>query len=211
MKLGIIGANGRLGTKVVRKALDRGYQVRSFILEGEGTDKREELIRKSLFDLTKDDLKDLDIVISTFGGGFHADPIINKQAYEQYAKLSAVSGLRIIAIAGAGTLYCGHSHSRREYENMDPAKPLYGISSNICAGIASIRDRTDIHWTAVCPSQKFDFEGAKHGYSIGLDEELLYNSQGESYLSYEDMAEALLDLCDREDLDRKVVTVLSNI
>ncbi len=212
MKIGIIGANGRLGSKVVKKALDRGNSVRSFIVMGEGSDEREELVMKSLFDLDVKDLEGLDIVISTFGGGFHADPMINKKAYEKYAELAEKSGLRFIVIAGAGTLYPNKKHDKREYENMDPATPLYAISKNICAGVDMIRNRKDIHWTAVSPSQQFDFEGIEHaGYIIGTDEELLFNSKGESYLTYEDMANALLDMCESNELDHKVVTVLSDI
>ena len=124
MKIGVIGANGRLGTKVVKEALNRGYDVRSFILTGEGTDSREELIYRSLFDLTKEDLEGLDCVISTFGGGFHADPVINKEAFEKYAQLSEDSGLHFTVIGGAGTLYPDKTHTKHEYENMDPEKPL---------------------------------------------------------------------------------------
>lgn len=212
MKIGVIGANGRLGTKVVREALNRGYEVRSFIVTGEGADPREELIVKSLFDLDKENLKGLDCVISTFGGGFHADPVINKHAFEKYAQLSEDSGLHFTVIGGAGTLYPDHSHTKHEYENMDPQKPLYGISKNICEGVEELKKAGSGHWTVVSPSQKFDFEGERHAsYRIGKDQELLYNSNGESYLTYEDMAKCLVDICNDPSYEREILTVLSEI
>ena len=212
MKIAVIGANGKLGTKTVKEALSRGYEVRSFILNGEGSDEREELVVRSLFDLNKEDLEGIDCVISTFGGGFHADPRINKEAFEKYAKLIEESGLRFTVIGGAGTLYTDESHTKHEYENMNPEKPLYGISKNICEGIQLLKGSDLEKWTVVCPSQKFDFEGQRHeSYRIGYEEELLHNSNGESYLTYEDMAKALVDICNDDSFNGKVITVLSQI
>lgn len=69
MKIAVIGASGTLGSIVTKQALDRGIAVKGFIRSGEVPDTRAEIVRKNLFDLTKGDLADCDVMISTYGSG----------------------------------------------------------------------------------------------------------------------------------------------
>ena len=48
-------------------------------------------------------------------------------------------------------------------------------------------------WTFISPSAEFDFEGKRTGtYTLGKDQ-LLFNSKGNSYISYADFAIAIVD------------------
>lgn len=50
-----------------------------------------------------------------------------------------------------------------------------------------------ITWTFISPSAEFDFEGKRTGtYTLGKDQ-LLFNSKGNSYISYADFAIAIVD------------------
>ena len=53
MKIGIIGANGRLGTKITKQALERGFEVKGIIYDGEVPFEKVEPLHKSVFDLSK--------------------------------------------------------------------------------------------------------------------------------------------------------------
>lgn len=77
MKIAVVGANGNLGTRVTKQALDRGFLVKGFIYDGESPDARAEIVKKSLFDMTKEDIEDCDVMISAYGSGFKADPALN--------------------------------------------------------------------------------------------------------------------------------------
>lgn len=208
MKLVVIGANGNLGSRVVKQALNRGHEVKSIAYMSNGNCEGTEVIDKNLFDMTQEDLGEAQVVISAFGGGFKADPVINKQAYEKYIELLDGTDKKIIAIAGAGSLYTDSTHSMREYEVPGYSATLAGISKNIRLGVDKIKERTDLNWTVVCPSRKFDLEGPHtNNYIVGTDEEIIYNEDGNSYVTYEDLATAMLDIAEKDLYNKQVVTI----
>ena len=53
MKIGVIGAGGRLGGKLAAEALDRGHRVTAVVRQTPCGDSRAEILRKSLFELTR--------------------------------------------------------------------------------------------------------------------------------------------------------------
>lgn len=77
MNIAVIGANGNLGKSVVEMAVKQGLNVKAFDYVG-----GDSIIQKSLFDLTKEDLKDVDVVISAYGSGLKSDPTLNRKAFE---------------------------------------------------------------------------------------------------------------------------------
>lgn len=206
MKIAIIGANGNLGKKVTCQALKRGYKVKAFVFGGETPYQVTEVIQKSLFDMNQDDIKDVDIVISTFGSGFKADPIINYEAYIKYIDLLSHTDKKLIVIAGAGCLYTDHTHTMYEYEAPHHPQKLHGISVNNLKGIEAL-SKSDFEWCAVSPSRFFDLEGPYTGdYIVGDQEEIITNNDGESYLTYEDMACAIMDIVDTGKYAKKNLT-----
>lgn len=66
MKIAVICANGKAGKLIVKEALDRNIDVTA-VVRGENKSAATKVIKKDLFDLTADDLKDFDIVIDAFG------------------------------------------------------------------------------------------------------------------------------------------------
>ena len=66
MKIAVIGANGNLGSRVTRQALERGMTVKGFVYAGNVEDERVEVVNKSLFDVTKEDISDCDVMISAY-------------------------------------------------------------------------------------------------------------------------------------------------
>ncbi|MDU1054407.1 NAD(P)H-binding protein [Clostridium baratii] len=208
MKLAVIGANGNLGSRVVKQALDRGHEVKSIVYMCKTDCDGHEVIEKNLFDLTQEDLGESEVIISAFGGGFKADPVINKQAYEKYIELLNGTNKKIIAIAGAGSLYTDASHNMREYEVPGYSNTLSGISRNIRLGVDKIKERKDLNWTVVCPSRKFDLEGPfTNKYMVGTNEEIIFNEDGDSYVTYEDLASAMLDIAENGLYNNQVITI----
>lgn len=209
MKIGIIGANGNLGKKITKEALNRGHQVTAFIYKGEL-----ELdcvkIEKNLFDMVNDDVKDLDVVISAFGGGISAkiDASINKKAFEKYIELLDNTSIKLIVTAGAGSLYTDETHTLYEYEANHHPEKLKETSKNIKLGVDELKKTTHLDWTAVCPSRQFDLNGPlTKKYLIGEKEEIIYNEDGKSYLTYEDMAQAMLDIAQERTYSKQVITI----
>ena len=67
MKLAVVCANGRVGRLVVKEAIERGFDVTAFIREDENKTVATNVIKKDLFDLSKEDLKGFDAVVDAFG------------------------------------------------------------------------------------------------------------------------------------------------
>lgn len=210
MKAAVIGANGNLGTRVTKQALDRGFAVKGFIYDGETPDERAEVVKKSLFDVTAEDLADCEVLFSAYGSGFHADPALNHQAFLKYIELCAGTDRHLISIGGAGSLFTDESHTTYCYETPEHPDFLREISKNIKLGIDELKKTTDVKWTVVCPSSFFDPEGPLTGnYEIGTEGHLLFNAAGESRVTYSDLAQAMVDIAEAGTYIGQQVTVLT--
>lgn len=208
MKIAVIGANGNLGSRVTRQALDRGLEVKGFLYDGETPDERMEAVKKSLFDITKEDIADCDVMISAYGSGFQADPALNHQAFLKYITLNAGEKRHVIAIGGAGSLFTDASHTTYCYETPEHPEFLREISKNIKLGIDELKKTENVNWTVVCPSSFFDPEGPHTGnYQIGTRGHLVFNEEGRSYVTYEDLAQAMLDIAEQGNYNRMQITV----
>lgn len=208
MKVAIIGANGNLGTRVTKQALDRGFQVKGFIYDGETPDERIEIVKKSMFYITKEDIADCDVMISAYGSGFKADPKLNHQAFLKYIELNDKTDRHLIAIAGAGSLFTDEKHKTYCYEVPDYPDFMRGISENIKLGIDELKKTSEMNWTAVCPSSFFDPEGKLTGnYEIGTEGHLIFTYEGISYVTYNDLAMAMLDIAEQNTYNKMQITV----
>ncbi|UTY39080.1 hypothetical protein NMU03_16120 [Allocoprobacillus halotolerans] len=66
MKIAVVCANGKAGKLIVKEAVERGIDVTA-IAKGKNESNAPHYIEKDLFDLTKEDLQDFDVVIDAFG------------------------------------------------------------------------------------------------------------------------------------------------
>ena len=208
MKIAILGANGHLGSRVTKQALDRGYEVKAFVYQGQCQDPRADVEEVNLFDLTKEQMKDVDVLLSCFGGGFKADPIINQKAFEKYINLLSEGNKKLITIAGAGSLYTDASHQQFEYESENHPEKLRGISKYIRSGVDELQKDKSFPWIVVCPSRHFDLSGPFTGeYIIGSQEEIIFNEKGQRYVSYDDLAKAMVDLIENHTYHHQIITI----
>lgn len=208
MKIAVIGANGNLGSRVTKQALDRGFEVKGFIYAGETPDERATIIQKSLFDITREDLEDCDVMISAYGSGFQADPVLNHQAFLKYIELNEGIERHLITIGGAGSLFTDETHATYCYETPEHPDFLRDISKNIKLGIDELKKTMNVNWTVVCPSSFFDPDGVHTGnYQVGTEGHLIYNEKGESIVSYDDLAQAMIDIAEDNSYNKMQITV----
>lgn len=210
MKIAVIGAKGNLGSRVVRQALERGMEVKGFVRSGTIEEESVEVVKKSLFDITREDLADCDVMISAYGSGFDVDPTLNYKAFLKYIELNKGTSRHLIAIGGAGSLFTDSTHTTYCYETPEHPDFLREISKNIKLGIDELKKTSDVNWTVVCPSSFFDSEGALTGnYEVGTEEQIIFNEAGESRVTYEDLAMAMLDIAEADNYNQKLITVLT--
>ena len=210
MKIGVIGAGGRLGGKIVSEALDRGMEVTAIIHRTPCRDSRAEVVQRDLFDLTRADIARYDVLYSAFGSGFAADPAVNRQAIGHLADIAAGTGVHVIMIGGAGCLYADEGETACVYELPEHPAFLKGISWNLVQGYEQLCRTGDLDWTFVCPSKLLDPDGPRTGdYLTRSDRHILVNEDGNSYVSYDDLAVAMVDFGRDGRFKRQPVTVAS--
>ncbi|GGP14921.1 NAD(P)-dependent oxidoreductase [Oceanobacillus neutriphilus] len=193
MKIGVIGASGRAGNLILKEAVNRGHQVTAIVRnKSKLKDTNVAVIEKNILDLKQDDMKQLDVVVNAFGA-----PLGEEQIHVDagHALIEALKGTdtRAIIVGGAGGLYVDDSKTTKVVDTL--SIPEFGkpTSRGQIRNLQELQETTGINWTFISPALVFDAEGKRTGaYKVGKDQ-LLFNSKGESYISYADYAIAILD------------------
>lgn len=103
MNILVIGANGRVGSLVVKEALSRGLQVTGLVRKNNL--QIENYIEKDALDLTSEDLKNFDVVVDAVGG-WNKQTIPNiTNAMIHLANIMQNLNTRLIVVGGAGSLF----------------------------------------------------------------------------------------------------------
>lgn len=208
MKIGIVGANGKQGSMLAAEAKKRGHFVVAFVRNSKNTpDCVDKTVERDLLSLTAQDVEELDVLISAVGFGFNSDPTLNRKGIDRLIEIGIESGVRIMVVGGAGSLYADATHTKRIYEGDGYPDFLYGISKNMLLGYEDMKNSELKSWCYVCPSLEFEYERAKTGeYKIGSDE-VIYNSDGKSVIGYADYASAMIDEAENRAHDKMMITV----
>ncbi|WP_300754074.1 NAD(P)-dependent oxidoreductase [uncultured Brachyspira sp.] len=192
MKIAIIAANGKAGKLIINEALERGLNVTAIVRDKTKINNSKiKVIEKDLFDLTKDDLKEFDTVVSAFGVWEEKELDKHSSAMEHLCNILANTNIRLMVVGGAGSLYIDRDKKLMDSKTFpDIFKPL---AKSMSKSFDILKNKKDVLWTYVSPSADFQSDGVKTGeYNIG-NNELLFNSKGESSISYADYAIAFAD------------------
>ncbi len=198
-KIALFGANGTIGSRVLREALDRGHQVTAVVRDpAKITETHDQLT------VVTGDVLDpasvaavaagQDVLISAVGGG---DGPGHLATIEPAAK-ALVAGLRtlgndaprLITVGGAGSLRTPDGKQVWDAEGL----PEFLLQIMHAHGDALDFYRTvgDVRWTNVSPAATIE-PGERTGtYRTALDD-LITDESGKSRISAEDYAVALVD------------------
>ena len=192
MKIGVIAANGKEGRLIVKEALDRGMDVTAIVRSANKTEAKK-VIQKDIMDLTKDDLKDFDVVVDAFGVWNPSDMDQYSVTTTHLADILSGSSTRLLVVGGAGSLYTDKTHTMRLSETPDFPKEYLPVANGMGKALDELRKRNDVKWTYISPAAEFDAEGKRTGSYVLAGEEFTTNEKGESYISYADYAIAMVD------------------
>ena len=192
MKVAIIGANGKSGSNLVQEALKQGYDVTAIVRSKEYKNGDVKVVYKDVFELSKADLEGFDAVISAFAAWTPETFPLHKKVAAHLADLLKGSDTRLIVVGGAGTLYVDDKGTMAM--NTPGFPPEYmGVAKATVESFFELKGRTGVLWTYISPAGDYDANGARTGkYVLGNDHVIL-NSQNESYISYADLALAVID------------------
>lgn len=199
VRIAVFGATGRIGSRIIAEALRRGHVVTAVVRDVTKTIDFDPRVQVSVGDaLDADSVKHValehDVVVSAVGGG--SGP--GNQAIIAPAARSLVEGLRavgegaprLVTVGGAGSL-----RTRDGNQVWDrPGLPEDVLQTMRAHGDALDFYRTieDLDWSNISPAAKIQ-PGQRTGTYRTSDEELLTDEDGNSVISFEDYAVAVLD------------------
>jgi putative NADH-flavin reductase len=197
MKVVIIGASGKIGAPILNEALMRGHKVTAIVRHPEKITVRNPLLNVVKADILKDKVDKLvkghDAVISAYNPGWSNPDIYNEQIKGYKAIISGVkrSGIkRLLVVGGAGTLEVAPG-----VQLLDTANFPENIKGGVLATretLNMLREKKELEWTFLSPPASID-PGERTGhYRVGKDQ-LLKNEEGESKISTQDYAIAMLE------------------
>ncbi len=201
MKIAIIGATGLVGSKLLSESLDRGHEVTAIVRNPERLPTHPK-IRPAKGDVTSPaELASLvaghDVVVSAFNPGTD-ERGAGTQSIIKAVKRSGVK--RLLVVGGAGSLEI--APGKRLVDQPDfPAQWKDG-ALRTAAFLDQLRGETELDWAFVSPAAML-VPGERTGrYRVGRDQ-FMTDGDGESRISLEDYAVAMLDEIERPQHHRK--------
>ncbi|WP_406346175.1 NAD(P)-dependent oxidoreductase [Streptomyces sp. NBC_00648] len=219
MHIGVVGATGTIGSRVVTEALERGHHVRAFsrdATQAQRAERRDNLTWASVDVLDPQGiagvLPGLDVLISAFQPGNAArdfaetvrrsiaDPTVYATAARALLKgLESHPRTRLIVIGGAGSLEIAPGVVRADSDELlHTTLDQLGLPREYAAAVRGHRDALDVLrlsnrlWTYFSPAEEIA-PGERTGrFRVGGDQPVL-DAEGRSRISVEDAAVALID------------------
>lgn len=207
MKIAVVAANGKAGKLIVEEAVKRGLDVTA-IVRGENKSVAKKFIQKDIMSLTKDDVKNFDVVIDCFGAWTPETLPLHTTTSQHLCDILSGTDKRLLIIGGAGSLYTDKEHTMQVFKTKDfPAEyvPTATAQSN---ELDELRKRNDVNWTFVSPAADFQADGERTGEYILAGEEFTVNTKGESIISYADYAVAMVDEATKGNHIKQRISVL---
>ena len=203
MKIAVLAANGKVGSLIVKEAVDRGTDVTAIARE-ENKTVAKKFLKKDILDLTENDLKDFDVVITAFGAWTEDTLPLHKTTVEHLANILANKNTRLLVVGGAGSLYTDESLKTQLFETSD----FMPVAINMAKGLEVLRKRNDVKWTYISPAAEFEFDWERKGEYQLAGEVFTVNAKGKSEISYADYAIAMVDEAEKGNHINQRISVL---
>ncbi|MFK4568266.1 NAD(P)-dependent oxidoreductase [Enterococcus sp. UD-01] len=191
MKVAILGANGKAGSAILKEAKKRGLEVTAIVRNKENITDGTPVIEKDVYQLTTEDIKDFDVLVSALG--FWGDVSEFTGSTQHLIDILTNQNTRLLVVGGAGSLYVNPEHTVRLSETPDFPDGFKPLATAMGKGLTLLENAKNIHWTYLSPAADFDAEGPVTGSYVAAGEELALDAEGKSYISYGDYAIAMVD------------------
>ncbi|OGN92485.1 MAG: 3-beta hydroxysteroid dehydrogenase [Chloroflexi bacterium RBG_13_50_10] len=197
MKVAIIGASGKVGSFIRDEALARGHQVTAIVRHPEKITVQNPRLTVVKADVLKDKVDELvkghDAVISAYNGGWDNPDIYSTGIKGARAIINGIkkSGVkRLLVVGGAGSLEV--APGVQLIDAMDFPEDIKGGVLSTRETLYMLKKEKELEWTFLSPPQNLN-PGERTGrYRVGKDQ-LLKDKNGESKISTQDYAIAMID------------------
>ena len=195
----LIGASGFVGSALLKEALDRGHKITAVVRHPEKiTIVNKNLIVKqgdvSFIDTVSSVSKNADVVISAYNPGWKNPDIAVETTRTYKAIIEGVrqAGVkRLLVVGGAGSLFISPGKRLMDTGSM-PESFLPAVRALADIYLIDLMAEKNIDWVFFSPAGDLH-QGKRTGiFRLGKDD-LVVNEKGESKISVQDYAVAMLD------------------
>ncbi len=193
MNVTLFGATGQAGARILKELLARGHQVTAIVRDPAKLSPQAGLtVRKGdLSDVAQvaESVRGTEAVVSAYGPGIHAPGDLVGATEKLVAGLKQGGVQRLLMVGGAGSLEVAPGVQLIDSGYLpEEWKPIALAHREAL----EILKASDLDWTSLCPAGYFE-PGQRTGvFRLGKDN-LVANEKGESRISMEDYAIAMVD------------------
>lgn len=209
----LIGASGFVGTAILNELLNRGHKVTAIVRDAKKMTVSNPNLTIVEADVTDTDAlkeagKEKDAVISAYNPGWknphiYEDTLKNYPLIVESAKQAGVK--RLLIVGGAGTLFYAPGKMVMDADDV-PAQLLPGIKSLGEFYLNTLRKEKDIDWIFLSPAANMTPGKRTAKFRIGKDD-LVVDANGDSNISVEDFAVAMVDELEQEKHHKERFTI----
>ena len=212
----LIGASGFVGNALLNELLDRGHQVTAIVRNAQKITRKHDRLSVLAMDVEETEkleevCKGHDAVISAYNPGW-SNPNMYEDTLRVYPEiLEAVkaSGVkRLLIVGGAGSLFVKPGLRLVDTGTL-PEAWLPGVKSMAKFYLETLVKETDIDWVFFSPAANLGNlkPGIRTGkFRLGKDD-LIVDEKGESFISVEDYAVAMVDELEQGNHHRERFTI----
>ena len=209
----LIGASGFVGTAILNELLNRNHKVTAIVRDAKKMNASNPNLTIVEADVTDTDAlkeagKGKDAVISAYNPGWknphiYEDTLKNYPLIVESAKQAGVK--RLLIVGGAGTLFYAPGKMVMDADDV-PAQLLPGIKSLGEFYLNTLRKEKDIDWIFLSPAANMTPGKRTAKFRIGKDD-LVVDANGDSNISVEDFAVAMVDELEQEKHHKERFTI----
>jgi hypothetical protein len=198
MKIAIYGSNGTIGQRILQEALQRGHTLTAIVRDPSrisAPSVNVTVVAGDVLDPSRmaEAVKGHDVVISAIGPKLPSgDPqIVVKAAHSLLEGVAKAGVKRLIVVGGAGSLEVAPGVQLVDTPQFPEAWKPVALAARDALKVFQTA-QTTVDWTYLSPAALIEPSERTGRYRTGTDR-LLVDEKGESRISAEDYAVALLD------------------
>ncbi len=195
MKIALIGSTGNAGKVILKEALSRGHEVIAIardVSKIKDTNENLTIMQGDILklDTLEDKLEEVDVLVSAFGPKVGKEDTLIEATNNLITLATKLNVKRLVTMGGAGSLKIKGDVELVNTEGFpEDWKPIALAHSK---SLDIYINEKEVNWAYLSPAALIS-SGVRTGeYSVG-DEYLVVDEKGESKISFEDFAVAMID------------------
>jgi putative NADH-flavin reductase len=210
MKIAVFGAGGRIGSRIIKEALNRGHDVTAVVRHPENYTFIHEHLKVAKGDLfNAQDVEtgafDQDAVVSAYNNTNNAPPsTIAELAVPLIKGLKQAHVKRLIIVGGAGSLEVAPGTQLVDTPNFPTEYKSSALAQR--DALKMYQNEKELEWTYISPAAE-TAPGERTGIFRTGTNQLLSDAEGKSFITMEDYAIAVIDEIENPTHIRQQMTV----